>query len=139
LREWYDASYPATFLRPARDAALWRFFRWMNADEQPDLILSDGARDVGYLQVEPRGSVLEVVEWAAPSVTASRVWATVRVLAEATGAERVSGWLRPDQVDARFTPTRRPQAIPMIADLAGTLRLAAIPPERTHFSAIDHF
>ena len=59
LREWYEASYPPTILRPARDAALWRFFRWMNAAEHPDLLLSDGTRDVGYLQAAPAGKLLE--------------------------------------------------------------------------------
>jgi GNAT superfamily N-acetyltransferase len=138
LRAWYDASFPAACLRPARDAALWRFFRWWNT-ARPEYILSDGGREVGYLHVTPRGRTLVVEEWAAPGIPAPRLWATVRQLARDAGADRVEGWLRQDQIDDRFTLSPRNWGIPMVADLTGTLNLSGIAPASTHFGSIDHF
>jgi hypothetical protein len=125
-------------LRPARDPALWRYFRRRNT-KRADLILSDGARDVGYLHVAPSKDLLVVEEWAAPGITPSRIWATLRALAAEAGAAQITGWLRSDQVDARFTRTRRDRAIPMVADLTGRLGLAQLDPEASHFGSIDHF
>lgn len=138
LQGWYESSYPTTFLRPARDIALWRFFRWWNAGAT-DHLLFDRGREVGYLSVAPKGATLDVEEWAAPGIDPPRLWATLRRLANDCGADRVDGWLRQDQVDARFTRTRRPMAVPMVVDLAGTLSLQQLDPAQSHFGSLDHF
>jgi predicted GNAT family acetyltransferase len=138
LRDWYEASYPASFLRPARDIALWRFFRWWNTAELGHVLL-EGPRELGYVHCRARGGTLTVEEWAAPGVEPARLWATVRRLADKAGTERIQGWLRQDQVDGRFTLSRRDWGIPMIADLAGTLNLEQVDPAHSHFGSIDHF
>jgi GNAT superfamily N-acetyltransferase len=138
LRTWYEASYPEDFLRCVRDPALWRYFHWHNSGGEVS-ILGDGDGDVGYVHLRPAGDVLSVEEWAAPAVSPPRLWATLRTLADAAGASRITGWLRPDQIDARFAPSHRDRAIPMVADLTGDLGLPAIDPQRSHFSPVDHF
>ena len=138
LRAWYEADAPAGTLRPLRSAAVWDFFRNLNAAE-PDLVLSRGGVEVGYLSVCRSGEKLWVEEWAAPGEDEARVWAAVRVLAEAKGLSAVGSWLPPWRSARGAVRSERTRSIPMLAAAPGMEGLLGHPCEGAHFGSLDHF
>jgi predicted N-acetyltransferase YhbS len=138
----YEASFDASFLRPHRSLAVFRYFRWRSRADRPWILRAED-RDVGYLFATARGMApdrtLWVDEWAAPGIARAEVLGVVRQLAEREGARTVAGWLRPDEAPPFFDARPRPAEIPMIAPLDDRLRPESIPPDRAFFGSLDHF
>jgi len=135
---WYESSWPKDYLRPARDEAIWRFFRGRNFKCQ-DLILIDQGRDVGYLSCVPDRGILYVEEGVVPAKLRKRFWATVGGFARSSKKKRVGGWLRSDSVPAGFKKQRRKKAIPMIAELGEAFLPKKLSATHVHLGSLDHF
>lgn len=138
LRSWYEADAPSGCLRPLRSERVWDFLRELNG-AGPDLVLSRGGIEVGYLSVCPSGDKLWVEEWAAPGEDEARVWATVRALAEEKSLAAVGSWLPPWRSARGASRTERTRSIPMLAAAPGFEGLLEHPPEGAHFGSLDHF
>lgn len=134
---WYEAAFEGPWLRPARSAAMWRYFTFRNHVRA--WILEGAGVDVGYLCAEHGGDVLWVNEWSAPGVAQPRILATLRALAEREELPGVAGWLRPDQCAAPFQPEPRDAGVPMIALLDGPWTAADVDPTRVHFGSFEYF
>ncbi|MFT3770851.1 MAG: GNAT family N-acetyltransferase [Minicystis sp.] len=145
LLAWYEAAWqkerPA-FLRPARSAAIWRFFRWRGR-LGGEWILRHRGRDAGYLMAGLDDPVRDLPEredglfWfdeaAAPGVPQDRIWATVRMIAERARAAKVQGWISPAGMPEGAARIARPESFPMIAPLSPALRV------RTRRAWLDSF
>ena len=143
LIEFHESHFGEEWLWPRRPPKLWRYLRRRN-EAAGDLILTEGGRSVGYLNVRAQAGRLQVEELAAPSALHDRVWATVRQIATARGLASVAGWERPDQTPAGASRTQRPDCIPMLAALQPDNPWAAFLEEaagenRAFFGALDHF
>lgn len=136
LRAWYHADAVTADIFPVRSSTLWQFGKWFNRAGD-ELVLNDGKRDVGYINLHSTSQGTRLFEWAAPGVAPERVWATVRRMAEMEGQTRVGGWLRLDRREDWMTVTPRPDAIPMIAPLKDSLAVTAN--MKAFFGEIDHF
>ncbi|MCS6859613.1 MAG: GNAT family N-acetyltransferase [Abditibacteriales bacterium] len=136
LSAWYHADAVAADIFPVRSSTRWRFGKWFNGAGD-ELILNDGERDVGYVNLRSTPQGLRVFEWAAPGVEPERVWATMRRLAEMEGQPHVCGWLRFDRRETWMAVTPRPNAIPMVAPLKDTLAVTAN--MKAFFGEMDHF
>jgi GNAT superfamily N-acetyltransferase len=146
LLGWREASFapdPAElphlgpWLRPARTAAIWRYFAFRNGVQT--WILEDAGRDAGYLAASPGKGKLWVDEWAAPSTPLARILATLRAFAQRNDLPAVAGWLRPDQGGPPFESSPRDAGVPMIALLSSPWTEESIDPARVHFGSFEYF
>lgn len=138
LREMYESYWPREISRPLRDTFRWCFFRDVNRAE-PDLVLLDGNKTIGYLNARKGKSSLWVDEYVIPAADLPRLWATIRNLAEGSGAPEIRGWHNLEPLADHFVLQQRDAAIPMLKFLDPTLANQKIDPHHIHFGSLDHF
>lgn len=137
LCQLYESSLSHEISRPHRDSFRWTFFRDLNR-AGPDLLLLDGTQVVGYLTASPSESCYWVDEYVVEA-DQSRLWATVRSLAEESGASEVRGWQGLKSLPRDCRLKQRDRAIPMLKFLDPTLTNLKLDPQLTHFGSVDHF
>lgn len=138
LREMYESNWPREISRPHRDTFRWSFFRDVNRAE-PDLVLLDHNKTIGYLSARIGKSSIWVDEYVIPAADLPRLWATIRNLAEESRATEVRGWYNLEPLADHFRLQQRDAAIPMLKFLDPTLANQKIDPHRSHFGSLDHF
>lgn len=124
LHRIYDASWRAEWLRLRRTVDTF-------GSAKGDAFLVGDADYVIARRVE---QALWIEDAATTEVSRDDLWASFRMLATATGADHVAGWLRPEHAGGPFVATGRKHCIPMLALADGTPSLGDY---RAHFSSLD--
>lgn len=125
----FERSWTTEWLRMQRTPERFRDCLWRHRGGETFLIGDDD-----YVSTRLLGDgTLWVDDAATTTIRAPDLWASLRALADGSGAARVSGWLRPEHAGGPFVAVQRRRCIPMIATAAH------IADARSHFASLDRF
>ena len=139
MLEAYDNMWPKNFLRVKRDIDSWKFYRLRNAKE-PDLVISQAGRKLGYLTCHKDGAKLFVSEMAAVNANdLNNLWGAVRQVAIDKNLEHAYGWLAKATIPQQFMTEQRDSEIAMVTAIDKNFGLETFSVDNSHFGPMDYF
>ena len=145
LLKLHDDATSSAGIRTERTEHTWKLFHQMNGIGSSQLLIDDKNEPVGYVTIggEVKGGGIWLEEACSSIENESRLWATIRTIAEGMGATHMRGWYVPTLklltgFDG-YEATLRTRAVPMIAALDSELVITDEALAHAYFPAPDHF